>query len=167
MWNLNDQTQRSREQSDDCQNLVGGSGEGNGNPLKYSCLENPGGLPSMGSHRVGHDWCDLAAAVVGGRNGEMLVKWCKVSIMQNKSWRCTIFFKKGMYPLFLPLLTHATILNCFNSLEDWPLFVLVISLCQNIKFCTCVWTLNTCLRHCCLHQGSAHFFSVQGQIVIL
>ena len=38
-------------------------GEGNGNPLQYSCLENPrdgepGGLPSMGSHRVGHDWSD-------------------------------------------------------------------------------------------------------------
>ena len=93
------------------------SGEGNGTPLQYSCLENPmdggawwaavhgvakswrrlsdftftftfhfhalekemathssvlawrvpgtgkpGGLPSMGSHRVGHDWRDLAAA---------------------------------------------------------------------------------------------------------
>ena len=25
-------------------------------------MEEPGGLPSMGSHRVGHDWCDLAAA---------------------------------------------------------------------------------------------------------
>jgi len=90
-------------------------GEGNGNPLQYSCLEKPmdggawwaavhevarsrtwlsdftftfhfhalekemathssvlawripgmaepGGLPSMGSHRVGHDWSDLAAA---------------------------------------------------------------------------------------------------------
>ena len=90
-------------------------GEGDGNPLQYSCLENPmdggawwaavygisksrtrlnnftftfhfhalkkkmathssvltwripgtgepGGLPSMGSHRVGHDWSDLAAA---------------------------------------------------------------------------------------------------------
>ena len=89
-------------------------GEGNGNPLRYSCLESPmdggawwvavhgvaksrtrqsdftftfhfhalekematlssvlawripgtgepGGLPSMGSHRVGHDWSDLAA----------------------------------------------------------------------------------------------------------
>ena len=35
-------------------------GEGHGNPLKYSCLENPhgqeaGGLQSIGSHRVRHD----------------------------------------------------------------------------------------------------------------
>ena len=25
--------------------------------------EEPGGLPSMGSHRVGHDWSDLGAAL--------------------------------------------------------------------------------------------------------
>ena len=42
-------------------------GEGNGNPLQYSCwripgMGEPGGLPSMGSHRLGHDWSDLAAA---------------------------------------------------------------------------------------------------------
>ena len=42
-------------------------GEGYGNPLQCSCLENPrdGGawwLPSRGSHRVGHDWSELAAA---------------------------------------------------------------------------------------------------------
>ena len=35
-------------------------GEGNGNPLQYSCLENswmeePGGLQSMGLQRVGHN----------------------------------------------------------------------------------------------------------------
>ena len=94
------------------------SGEGNGTPLQYSCLENPmdggawwatvhgvaksrtrlsdftftfpfdalekemathssvlawripgtgepGGMPSLGSHRVGHDWSDLAAAASG------------------------------------------------------------------------------------------------------
>ena len=42
-------------------------GEGNGNPLQ--CLawrilwtEEPGGLLSIGSHRVGHDWSDYAAA---------------------------------------------------------------------------------------------------------
>ena len=28
----------------------------------------PGGLPSMGSHRVGHDWSDLAAAAAQGEN---------------------------------------------------------------------------------------------------
>ena len=41
--------------------------EGNGSPLQCSCLENPRdggacGLPSLGSHRVGHDWSDLEAA---------------------------------------------------------------------------------------------------------
>ena len=46
-------------------------GEGNGNLLQSSCLENPrdgepGGLLSMGSHRVGHDWSDLAAAAAAG-----------------------------------------------------------------------------------------------------
>ena len=35
-------------------------GEGNGNPLQYSCLGNPmdrepGGLQSMGSQRIGHN----------------------------------------------------------------------------------------------------------------
>ena len=57
-------------------------GEGNGNPLQYSCLENlrdgePGRLPSVGSHRVGHDWSDLAVAAVchwvGGRAGPVLL----------------------------------------------------------------------------------------------
>ena len=28
--------------------------------------EEPGGLPSMGSHRVGQDWSDLAAAAAAG-----------------------------------------------------------------------------------------------------
>ena len=35
--------------------------------------EEPGGLPSIGSHRVGHDWCDLAAAA------SSLCLWCAIS----------------------------------------------------------------------------------------
>ena len=33
-------------------------GEGNGNPVQYSCLENSidGGAMSLGLQRVGHDW---------------------------------------------------------------------------------------------------------------
>ena len=102
------------------------TGEGNGNPVRYSCLENsmdwgawwtavhgvarsrtrlsdftlffhfhalekemathssvlawripgtgePGGLSSMGSHRVEHDWSDLAAAVAACSTRKNLV----------------------------------------------------------------------------------------------
>ena len=53
-------------------------GEGHGNPLQYSCLENPrdrgaGGLLSMGSHRVRHNWSDLAAAAA-----ETGMRWIKI-----------------------------------------------------------------------------------------
>ena len=48
-------------------------GEGNGNALQCSCLENPrdGGAwwaAVYGSHRVGHDWSDLAAAAAVVKN---------------------------------------------------------------------------------------------------
>ena len=33
-------------------------------------MGEPGGLPSMGSHRVGHDWNDLAAAATQTSNLE-------------------------------------------------------------------------------------------------
>ena len=43
-------------------------GEGNGNPLQYSCLDNPmdrgaGGLQSIGLQRVQRDQSDLARMV--------------------------------------------------------------------------------------------------------
>ena len=117
-------------------------GEGNGNPLQCSCLENPrdgevwwaavhgvaksrtrlidftftfhfptlekeiathssvlawripgtgkpGGLPSMGSHRVGHNWSDLAAAAAaaGSGNGKffkILISFCTLQIYCNE-----------------------------------------------------------------------------------
>ena len=50
-------------------------GEGNGNPLQCSCLENPRDEgAAMGSHRVGHDWSDLAAAAVW---------WVKIGSLQK------------------------------------------------------------------------------------
>ena len=33
-----------------------------GKNLENPSIAEPGGLPSMGSHRVGHNWSDLAAA---------------------------------------------------------------------------------------------------------
>ena len=40
----------------------------------------PHGLPSMGLHRVGHDWSDLAAAAAAAAAGYVLV----LTIIQNK-----------------------------------------------------------------------------------
>ena len=37
--------------------------------------EEPSGLPSMGSHRVGHDWSDLAAAAAGTGKSHGIWTW--------------------------------------------------------------------------------------------
>ena len=36
-------------------------------------MGEPGGLPSMGLHRVGHDWSDLAAAAAEWLTQSMLI----------------------------------------------------------------------------------------------
>ena len=55
-------------------------GEGNGNPLGVLAwgiplTAEPGGLPSVGSHRVGHDWSNLAAAAAAAAATYGLSKW--------------------------------------------------------------------------------------------
>jgi len=96
-------------------------GEGKGNPLQCSCLENPrdgepGGLPPMGSHRVGHDWSDLAAETCawGKENGGEY----EISEVQSERRRVKIYFflskedglkyryrwKSTVGPLFLQVL---------------------------------------------------------------
>ena len=42
-------------------------------------MGEPGGLPSMGSHRVGHDWSDLAAAAAP----RPLSQWCYSTISSS------------------------------------------------------------------------------------
>ena len=41
--------------------------------------EEPGGLPSMGSHRVRHDWSDLAAAAAAAAYSFFTWDWLQVS----------------------------------------------------------------------------------------
>ena len=71
-------------------------GEGNGNPLQCSCLENPrdgepGGLPSMGSHRVGHDWSDLAAVAAAAVLFQVLPPLSVIKNMLTVNPHLTIF----------------------------------------------------------------------------
>ena len=84
-------------------------GEGNGNPLQCSCLENPrdgepGGLPSVGSHRVGHDLAAAAANCFPGGSDVCLqcgrprfVPWVR-KILWRRKWQPT--------PVLLPGKSH-------------------------------------------------------------
>ena len=137
-------------------------GEGNGNPLQCSCLENPrdGGawwLPSMGSHRVGHDWSDLAAAAAAEA---ARIPWLMVIVKAGSGWLS--FFKSYPfkthcsaslilvitlgplgYPVFSPPLWGQLITNLnFPHNLNFPLLhmltysqVLVIGCCR-LKRCT-------------------------------
>ena len=44
----------------------------------------PGGLPSMGSHRVGHDWSDLAAAAAYAN--KVMLKILQARLQQSIPW---------------------------------------------------------------------------------
>ena len=55
----------------------------------------PSGLPSMGSHRVGHDWSDLAAAAaseaVGAERLGTSSLWQNVHSRNTKNIRSVLF----------------------------------------------------------------------------
>ena len=48
----------------------------------------PGGLPSMGSHRVGHDWSDLAAAVAAITSDIEHLLICLLTIFVSSYLKC-------------------------------------------------------------------------------
>ena len=60
----------------------------------------PGGLPSMGSHRVGHDWSDLAPAAAMPNDVEYL----------HVCWQFVYVFWKNVCLDTLPFLIHLSLL---------------------------------------------------------
>ena len=62
-----------------------------------------GGLPSMGLHRVGHDWSDLAAAALfiqrkpwcWSRSSNSLATWCKEPTQWKRPWCWKDWGQKG------------------------------------------------------------------------
>ena len=107
-------------------------GEGNGNPLQCSCLENlrdgePGGLLSMGSHRVRHNWSDLAAAAAGyyfrEGNGTPLQYSCLENPMVFISFLSVYFLPVYFLPSCLFFFVHLPLQNV-SSLRAGPLSLL-------------------------------------------
>ena len=67
-------------------------------------MEKPGGLPSMGSHRVGHDWSDLAATESS--------QFMAVSFLS--SW------ETGSHPVATAWLPHKSRLDSLKFKISWP-----------------------------------------------
>ena len=65
--------------------------------------EEPGGLPSMGLHRVGHNWSDLAAAAAAA--GETKKKIRCLCLLKIQSIMVHSF-KEKILKKFLPLVRH-------------------------------------------------------------
>ena len=59
-------------------------------------MAEPGGLPSMRSHRVGHDWSDLAAAAASCQQGKNLI-----AFKSQKSIKWLMFLSCVCYPTTL------------------------------------------------------------------
>ena len=151
------------------------NGEGNGTPLRYSCLENPmdggawwaavhgvtksqtrlsdfaftfhfhaleeemathssilawripgteepSGLPSMGSHRVGHDWSDLAAvAAAAMRKMNILHKY---SILNTSNYTQRLFVIYNYKYIHIHTDAHMYAYVC------WILFLIKINHCE-------------------------------------
>ena len=110
-------------------------GEGNGNPLQGSYLENPrdgepGGLLSMGSHRVGHNWSDLAAATVAAARS--LESLCYLIPTHTLAELCQFDRQSGVF-----IVARLHYFGCY-----WSWTVLLFSIYRAV--CSCplpTWTL--------------------------
>ena len=59
---------------------------------KIPGTEGPGGLQSMGSLRVGHDWAtSLSLSCVGGGNGNPLQRSCLENPRDGRAWWAAVY----------------------------------------------------------------------------
>ena len=68
-------------------------------------MVEPDGLPSMGLHRVGHDWSDLAAAAAGGTSSKESAHQCRRHKRHGfDPWVGKFFWSRAYQPtlIFLP-----------------------------------------------------------------
>ena len=70
----------------------------------------PGGLPSMGSRRVGHDWSDLAVAAAAAKRN---------NVVKGKDYYNYVLFD-GFYPIFSLIYALGTVCFIFFLNYQFP-----------------------------------------------
>ena len=93
-------------------------------------MGEPGGLPSMGSHRVGHDWSDLAAAAPATFTIILLINNLLISEIQTHLF--FFFYEKGLRYEHICIHTH----NKHIYLQTYTKSI-------HVYMCVCVY-IHTC-----------------------
>ena len=80
----------------------------------------PGGLPSMGSHRIGHDWSDLAAAWYQTLRTPVMskIRLLQTCLHSSRYWNISPFCARPLHLLF-PLSRKCCLSSPF-SIPDFP-----------------------------------------------
>ena len=127
-------------------------------------MGEPGGLPSLGSHRVGHDWSDLAAAAVW-----ILLIFticlCPGFTLNRALFWCSSFIYSNVLSHLTPRLPGPSLISLFLCSTDFPdytgnIFCLFPSPFYRIQVVATVLNIffswNNMLRIC---KGCKIFFS--------
>ena len=138
--------------------------------------EEPGGLPSMGSHRVGHDWSDLSCMHAYRTHTHTHTRACTVltSFFSVISW---LLHKHHVSCLFAPVF-YSDHLSPYLSLFPLLLFfcysplllnLLITRLDIEVRILLCFsWLLTLYIRFCnprhpC-NQGALSLYWVNGSL---
>ena len=159
-------------------------GEGNGNPLQYSCLENPrdrgawwAAVYGVGSYRVEHYWSDLAAAAAAvsllRTEGETNKKICRYNCHTVASYLSFFFLEVYLKQFAITESLNFILLQWFLYLtpftnkktdlwRSWmPHLTLMMTLAQSWALCvqslSCVWLFVTLWTVACQAPLSMEF----------
>ena len=105
-------------------------------------MGEPGGLPSMGSHRVRHDWSDLAAAAEQ-------VKRCSLMLLERASLKLLCGFQHGLFMRCWPHVAGKhMVLYCVGHWPFWAVAVDTdITAGAGLQTPTCGAWLETSFSH--------------------
>ena len=113
-------------------------------------MAGPGGLPSMGSHRVGHDWSDLAAAAA-----KILIIILRGIGFRTFSFECSMLKKKKKLAKWASKGTEWSHVRFYTTKLWWlNLLIFMCKMLPNRKLLSFqrLQTLFLCHfpRYCCL-----------------